>query len=75
MRHPGALAARTAAILPDRLKLDLPVNPPDIVSIDGDEFIVNMNNMKPLTPYLLEFMDSRYVIWKNQDGALVIDEV
>ncbi len=75
MRHPGALAARTAAILPDRFKLDLPVNPPDVVSIDGDEFNVNMNNMKPLAPCLLEFMDSRYVIWKNRDGALVIDEV
>lgn len=69
------LAAGLGALLPDRFRLIVSVNPPDVVSIDGEEFSIAMNNMAPLTPCLLEFLDSRYMIWKNQDGALVMGEV
>lgn len=51
------------------------MNPPEIVRIEGEEFRIDMNNMEPLRPYLMKFLDSRYVIWKNKDGALVINEV
>ena len=58
-----------------RLAVAVPVNPSEIVSIEGEEFRINMNSMKTLQPYLIEFFDSRYVIWKNQDSALVMTEV
>lgn len=51
------------------------VNPPDIVTIEGDEFRIDMNNMEPLRHYIMKFDGSTYVIWKNDDGALVMDEV
>lgn len=57
-----------------RLSVNVPVNPPEIVSIEGDEFRIDMNNMEPLRPYMMKFLDARYVIWKNQDGALVMTE-
>lgn len=50
-------------------------NPPDIVTIEDDEFRINMNNMEPLRRYVMEFDGSTYVIWKNGDGALVMEEV
>lgn len=59
---------------PVRLSVAVPVNPSEIVSIEGEEFRIDMDRMKPLRPYMMEFLDSRYVIWKNQDGALVMTE-
>lgn len=49
--------------LPRGLKVEITVNPPDIVRIEGEEFRIDMNNMEPLRPYLMKFLDSRYVIW------------
>lgn len=57
-----------------RLAVVVPVNPPEIVSIEGEEFRIDMDSMEPLQPYLMDFLDSRYMIWKNQDGALVMTE-
>ena len=50
-------------------------NPPDVVAIEDDEFRINMNNMEPLRRYVMKFDGSTYVIWKNGDGALVMEEV
>ena len=55
--------------------LGIPVNPPEIVTVDGEEFKVNMDKMEINAPYFVDFLDSRYLIWKNMDGALVINEV
>ena len=57
------------------LAIVVPVNPPEIVSIEGEEFRIDMDKMEQLRPYLMEFLDSRYMIWKNQDSALVMTEV
>lgn len=76
LKQPDTLMpAPIAAFLLHRLKIDIPVNPPKIVLVEGDEFRIDMNNMEPLQPYLMTFLDSRYVIWKNQDSALVMNEV
>ena len=50
-------------------------NPPDIVTIEDDEFRINMNNMEPLRRYIMKFDGSTYVVWKNGDGSLVMEEV
>ena len=55
--------------------LNIPVNPPDIVSIKDKEFRIDTNNMEPSRLYLMKFLDSSYVIWKAQDGALMMEEV
>lgn len=55
--------------------IPIEVNPPDIVTIKDDEFRIGMNNMKPGKPYLMKFRGSTYVILKNEDDALVIEEV
>ena len=57
------------------LTLKAPVNHPDIVTINDTGFRVNMNKMKPGKFYMVEFMDDRYLIWKNRDDALVMTEV
>lgn len=57
------------------IKLNITINPPKIVTIDGPEFKVDMKKMKPHTPYLVEFMNLRYLIWKDEKDALVINEV
>ena len=58
-----------------RFEANIPVNPPKIVLFDGDDITIDMNNMESLQPCIISFMDSRYVVWKNQDGALVMEEV
>lgn len=55
--------------------LNMPTNPPEIVTFGDEEFTLNMNNMEHLTPYLVKFRDSVYLIWKNMDDALVMEEV
>ena len=55
--------------------MDVPVNPPDIVTIKDDGFVIDLDSMETMQPYRMNFLDSRYVIWKNQDGALVVEEV
>ena len=60
--------------VPDNM-IPLQVNPPDIVTIEDDEFRIDMNNMKPGRPYMMKFEGSTYVILKNGDGALVMEEV
>ena len=47
------------------------INPPEIVTIKDSEFSVDMNKMKPLEPCIVDFQGSQYLIWKNNDGALV----
>ena len=56
------------------LPLKAPVNPPDIVIVSDTGFNVNVNRMKPGKFYMVEFMDVRYIIWKNRDDALVMTE-
>ena len=51
------------------------INPPEIITINDQEFKVNMTKMKTNTPYFVDFMDSRYIIWKNKNKSLVINEV
>ena len=53
----------------------IPVNPHGIVSIKDDGFVIDLDSMETMQPYRMDFLDSRYVIWKNRDGALVIEEV
>lgn len=69
------IAVHAARLFTFQFTMAVPVNPPDIVSIKDDGFIIDMNNMETMQPYRMNFLDSRYVIWKNQDGALVIEEV
>ena len=57
------------------LQLDIPTNPPEIVTFGDEEFTLNMNNMDYLMLYLVKFRDSVYLIWKNEDDALVMEEV
>ena len=63
------------ALLSSVRVLDIPVNPPDIVSIKDKEFRICTNNMEPSRLYLMKFLDSSYVIWKTKDGALTMEEV
>lgn len=53
----------------------VPLDPPDIVTKRADGFSIDMNNMEPLMPYMMTFEDSKYVLWKNENGALVIREI
>ena len=69
------IAAPVARLFALQFAIVVPVNPPDIVSIKDDGFIIDLDNMDAMQPYLMNFLDSRYVIWKNQDGALVVEEV
>ena len=68
------MATPVVKLLAVRFAITVPVNPPEIVDIEGDEFSIDLDNMETLQPYMMEFLDSRYVIWKNQDGALVMTE-
>ena len=75
---PTKLAKTIMAIFRTTIKLphlDIPTNPPEIVTFGDEEFTLNMNNMDYLMPYLVKFRDSVYLIWKNEDGALVMEEV
>ena len=69
------MAAPIVNLFKVHLAIAVPVNPPEIVSIEDEEFRIDIDNMEQLRPYLMEFLDSRYIIWKNQDGALVMTEV
>lgn len=69
--RPGIAVFATICILP----LKIPTNPSEIVTVDDSGFRVNVNRMEPHTPYLVEFIDSRYLIWKTKDEALVMTEV
>ena len=64
-----------AILAKSKIITDILVNPPDIVLIKDEGFIINLNNMETMQPYRMNFLDSRYVIWKNEKGALVIEEV
>ncbi len=64
-----------AILAKPKIITDILVNPPDIVLIKDEGFIINLNNMETMQPYRMNFLDSRYVIWKNEKGALVIEEV
>ena len=50
----------------------MPVNPPKIVLMSEDEFTIDLNEMERWVPYGVAFGDSRYVIWKNDNDALVM---
>ena len=72
----GALIAVPVVKLVElRFTMAIPVNPPGIVTIKDDGFVIDLDSMKTMQPYRMNFLDSRYVIWKNQDGALVVEEV
>lgn len=64
-------------VMPFRLILapDIPLDPPDIVSKNGEGFSINMNNMEQGRHYMMTFEGSKFVLWKNYAGALVIREV
>ena len=57
------------------LVIQAEVNPPEIVTIKGDEFKIDLNRMKQDVPYVLEFQGSRFLIQKNKDGAMTMDDV
>lgn len=63
------------AVCSSMSRMNLPVNPPEIVTIKGDEFRIDTNRMEPLVPYILKFRDSKYLICKNDDGSMAMDEV
>lgn len=71
----GGVVQRLTSVLIVPVLVPIQVNPPDIVTIEDDEFRIEMNNMKTHRRYLMKFDGSTYVIWKNNDGALVMDEV
>ena len=50
-------------------------NPPKVITIYDSGFRVDVNLMDAYIPYLVEFMSSRYLIWKKKDNALVVTEV
>ena len=76
LKRPYALMiSPIAAFFARHFKIDIPVNPPKIVLIEGDQFSIDMNEMETLRPYMMTFLDSRYMFWKNQKGALVLTEV
>ena len=54
---------------------NIPLNPPDIVSKNNEGFSIDMNNMEQGRPYMMTFDGSKYVLWKNENGSLVIREV
>lgn len=60
---------------PARVQDKRPLNSPEIISGNSEEFSIDMNRMDLMKPYLMTLKDARYMIWKNQDGALVIVEV
>ena len=55
-------------------RIEVPLNPPEIVQVDDDGFRVDMNMMRPCAPYMVQFLDSRYLIWKTGAGSLVVTE-
>ena len=57
------------------LRINAPVNPSEIVTINETGFKVNVKHMESGKFYIVEFMDARYLIWKNKDEALVMTEV
>ena len=75
VQAPNLLLAAQIVTLVKPVLLKVPVNPPDIVAIDDTWFTVDMNRMEPFVPCVVEFLDSRYVIWKNKDSGLVLTEV
>lgn len=71
----GGMVQRFTSVIIVPILIPLQVNPPDIVTIEDSEFRIDMNNMKPGHPYLMKFEGSTYVILKNGDDALVMEEV
>ncbi len=69
----GSTLAIFAAVF--TLPIKAPVNAPGIVTITDTGFRVSVNQMESGKFYMVEFMDARYLIWKNKDNALVITEV
>ena len=52
-----------------------PANPPGIVTIHDSGFRIDVNQMTEGVPYVVEFMESQYLIWKRKDGALVVTDI
>lgn len=53
----------------------LPVNPPEIITMGDDKFVVDTGKMEQLAPCAVKFMGSLYMLWKNEDDALVMVDV
>lgn len=73
--HPGAKMAVSIITWFMPLIRTIPVNPPEIVTIKDDEFKIDLNRMAQDTPYVLEFQGSRFLIQKNKDGAMTMDDL
>lgn len=54
------------------IAVPIPVNPPKIVAMGKDEFTIDLHEMKRWVPCVVEFHESKYMIWKNDDDALVM---
>lgn len=54
------------------ISIIIPVNPPKIVTITDDDITISLNEMDRWVPYVVLFQRSRYLIWKNDDDALVM---
>lgn len=59
----------------DILNLYPCANPPGIVTIQGPEFTVDMKKMEPHVRYIVELLHLRYLIWKDENDALIINKV
>lgn len=75
LMFPDDLTARVMALVPPALKVDIPWDPPEIVLKNADGFSIDTKNMERFKLYMMTFMDSTYVIWKDRNDALVITEV
>lgn len=58
-----------------RFRVVIPINPPNIVTISGPEFTVDMKKMEVYMPYRVDLLGVSYLIWKDRNGSLVIKEV
>lgn len=50
-------------------------NPPNIVQFTDSGFDINMNNMTVNIPYVVEFEDVKYAVWKNDSAELAMVEL
>lgn len=50
---------------------DFPVNPAGIVTIKDSSFTIDANKMSPYDPCIVNFRGSKYLIWKDENDALI----
>ena len=54
-----------------KIDVEIPVNPPGIVTIKDSSFRIDANKMRPYEPCIVDFRGSKYLIWKDEDDALI----